>query len=94
MIPAEPIGSIARPLRLSSTMARVGHDARKLGPLYDKAVRDTIGRSDTTGSPLVTDDCGAASIGDDASTSRDTAFAQIGVHALRTAFASRRPGVG
>jgi 5-methyltetrahydropteroyltriglutamate--homocysteine methyltransferase len=54
-IPTEPIGSIPRPPRLLEALSRGGGDDPALEPLYDEAVRDTIGRFEATGSPVVTD---------------------------------------
>jgi 5-methyltetrahydropteroyltriglutamate--homocysteine methyltransferase len=54
-IPTEPIGSIPRPVELIESVARVGHGAGELEPMYDAAIRDTIARFEATGSPVVTD---------------------------------------
>lgn len=54
-IPTEPIGSIPRPVELIEAVARVGHGAAELEPLYDAAIRDTIARFEASGSPVVTD---------------------------------------
>jgi 5-methyltetrahydropteroyltriglutamate--homocysteine methyltransferase len=55
-IPTEPIGSIPRPLKLIEAVARIGdHTDPQLEPLYDEAIRDTIARFETTGSPVITD---------------------------------------
>jgi 5-methyltetrahydropteroyltriglutamate--homocysteine methyltransferase len=54
-IPTEPIGSIPRPPELVSAVARVGHGAPELEPLYDAAIRDTVARFEATGSPVITD---------------------------------------
>jgi 5-methyltetrahydropteroyltriglutamate--homocysteine methyltransferase len=57
-IPTEPIGSIPRPLDLLQAMR--AHDAGEIGDAdltaaQDNAVRDTIGRLEELGSPVVTD---------------------------------------
>jgi 5-methyltetrahydropteroyltriglutamate--homocysteine methyltransferase len=57
-IPTEPIGSIPRPAGLLSAMAaraegRITGD--ELNALCDEAVRDTIGRMEAAGSPVVSD---------------------------------------
>jgi 5-methyltetrahydropteroyltriglutamate--homocysteine methyltransferase len=54
-IPTEPIGSIPRTAELIDAVARVGHRAPELEPLYDAAIRDTIAAFEATGSPVVTD---------------------------------------
>jgi 5-methyltetrahydropteroyltriglutamate--homocysteine methyltransferase len=54
-IPTEPIGSIPRPLPLIEAVAAVGGTDPALDVLYDEAVRDTIERFETTGSPVITD---------------------------------------
>jgi 5-methyltetrahydropteroyltriglutamate--homocysteine methyltransferase len=54
-IPTEPIGSIPRPLELIQGVAARGGTDPSLDPLYDEAVRDTIARFETTGSPVITD---------------------------------------
>src|SRR5580693_1072997 len=55
-IPTEPIGSIPRPLELIEAIAEGGDFADlKLGPLYARAIRDTIEQFEATGSPVVTD---------------------------------------
>jgi 5-methyltetrahydropteroyltriglutamate--homocysteine methyltransferase len=55
-IPTEPIGSIPRPIELIESIANAdgAHDPA-LEPLYDAAIRDTIGRFEATGSPVITD---------------------------------------
>lgn len=58
VIPTEPIGSIPRPPELIQAIAE--HRAGRLSDadlelLYDKAVRDTIRRFESTGSPVITD---------------------------------------
>ena len=57
-IPTEPIGSIPRPASLIEAMrdlgtGRIAQD--KWRSLCDQAVRDTIERFETTGSPVITD---------------------------------------
>ena len=57
-IPTEPIGSIPRPRDLLEGIA--GFDAgtiseERLDALYERAVRDTIGQFEATGSPVITD---------------------------------------
>lgn len=54
-IPTEPIGSIPRPLALIESIAAKGAMDQSLDPLYDEAIRDTIERFETTGSPVITD---------------------------------------
>jgi len=55
-IPTEPIGSIPRPLELIAAIAAKGDYADPaLDPLYEEAVRDTIQRFESTGSPVITD---------------------------------------
>lgn len=54
-IPTEPIGSIPRPLRLLESIAAAGGADPSLEPLYEEAIRDTIGRFEATGSPVITD---------------------------------------
>src|SRR5882724_7634055 len=54
-IPTEPIGSIPRPIALVERIAKGHGEDPGLDPLYDNAVRDTIARSEATGSPVVTD---------------------------------------
>src|SRR6202140_3153983 len=56
IIPAEPIGSIPRPLPLIEALARLGDgDAPELDSLYEEAIRDTVQRFEATGSPVITD---------------------------------------
>ena len=56
MIPTEPIGSIPRPLELIDAIAEKGNpDDPSLDPLYDAAIRDTIGQFEATGSPVISD---------------------------------------
>jgi 5-methyltetrahydropteroyltriglutamate--homocysteine methyltransferase len=55
MIPTEPIGSIPRPPSLIAAVAEMGADDPRVEPLYEDAVRDTIERFETTGSPVITD---------------------------------------
>ncbi|GAA3440151.1 cobalamin-independent methionine synthase II family protein [Kutzneria kofuensis] len=57
-IPTEPIGSIPRPAELLAVMAAhaAGQaDDNELAQAQDQAVRDTIGRFEETGSPVVSD---------------------------------------
>jgi 5-methyltetrahydropteroyltriglutamate--homocysteine methyltransferase len=54
-IPTEPIGSIPRPLELIQAIERLGATDPQLESLFDEAVRDTIGRFEATGSPVITD---------------------------------------
>jgi len=54
-IPTEPIGSIPRPVRLIEAVARLGPTDPQLEPLFDAAIRDTIGEFEATGSPVITD---------------------------------------
>jgi 5-methyltetrahydropteroyltriglutamate--homocysteine methyltransferase len=54
-IPTEPIGSIPRPdWLIEAITGRDGTDP-ELDLLYEEAIRDTIERFETTGSPVVTD---------------------------------------
>jgi 5-methyltetrahydropteroyltriglutamate--homocysteine methyltransferase len=55
MIPTEPIGSIPRPRWLVEALGAYGGADPRLEPLYDKAIRDTIARFESTGSPVITD---------------------------------------
>ena len=55
MIPTEPIGSLPRPPALIDAVAAGDPDDRRLDPLYEDAIRDTIARFEETGSPVVTD---------------------------------------
>src|SRR5688500_4889010 len=57
-LPTEPIGSIPRPQSLLAGVAdhaagRIDRDA--LDALHDEAVRDTIARLESLGSPVITD---------------------------------------
>lgn len=54
-IPTEPIGSIPRPPELIEAIAALGDSDPRLEPLYEEAIRDTIGRFEATGSPVITD---------------------------------------
>jgi 5-methyltetrahydropteroyltriglutamate--homocysteine methyltransferase len=57
-IPTEPIGSIPRPQALQDGMAAAAAgrmSASDLDALYGDAVRDTLHRFETTGSPVITD---------------------------------------
>ena len=55
MIPTEPIGSIPRPAWLIQAMACGDGEDPALGPLYQKAVAETIAQFEVTGSPVITD---------------------------------------
>jgi 5-methyltetrahydropteroyltriglutamate--homocysteine methyltransferase len=55
MIPTEPIGSLPRPPSLIEAAERAGSEDPRLDPLYEDAIRDTIERFETTGSPVITD---------------------------------------
>ena len=54
-IPTEPIGSIPRPPDLIAALADGNHEDPALDPLYERAIRDTIGRFEATGSPVISD---------------------------------------
>ena len=54
-IPIEPIGRIPRPVDLIERVKKGDSEDRKLAPLYDVAVRDTIECFEGAGSPVVTD---------------------------------------
>lgn len=54
-IPTEPIGSIPRPLSLIAAVSEFGAEDRRLEPLYEHAIRDTLQRFAATGSPVITD---------------------------------------
>ena len=55
-IPTEPIGSIPRPASLLQAIERAGSDEHpSLSPLYEAAVRDTVAKFESTGSPVITD---------------------------------------
>ena len=54
-IPTEPIGSIPRPVELIERLAKSDNEDPALSGLYEDAIRDTIERFETTGSPVVTD---------------------------------------
>ena len=54
-IPTEPIGSIPRTPRLLEALTTIDGSDRRLDPLYDEAIRDTIARFEATGSPVITD---------------------------------------
>lgn len=55
MIPTEPIGSLPRPLALIAAVEQGDGDDRRLEPLYDAAIWDTIERLEATGSPIITE---------------------------------------
>lgn len=54
-IPTEPIGSIPRPPALIEAVAAGNISDPCQDPHYEEAVRDTIGRFEETGSPIITD---------------------------------------
>jgi 5-methyltetrahydropteroyltriglutamate--homocysteine methyltransferase len=55
-IPTEPIGSIPRPRALIDAIENHGGGIDpRLEAAYDDAVRDTVARSEETGSPMITD---------------------------------------
>ncbi|HEX2090805.1 MAG TPA: cobalamin-independent methionine synthase II family protein [Longimicrobiaceae bacterium] len=54
-IPTEPIGSIPRPPHLIEAVANGDITDPDLDPHFEAAVRDTIGRFEATGSPVITD---------------------------------------
>jgi 5-methyltetrahydropteroyltriglutamate--homocysteine methyltransferase len=55
-IPTEPIGSIPRPVQLIEAIKRSGDGADpRLDALYDMAIRDTVERFESTGSPVISD---------------------------------------
>ncbi len=53
-IPTELIGRIPRPVDLIERVKKGDSEDRKLAPLYDVAVRDTMERFAGAGSPVVT----------------------------------------
>lgn len=55
ILPTEPIGSIPRPAELLQAIRLHGADHPALEPLYEAAIRDTVERFESTGSPVVTD---------------------------------------
>ena len=55
ILPTEPIGSIPRPRSLIDAVAARDHMDPALDALYDAAIKDTIARFESTGSPVVTD---------------------------------------
>src|SRR6478752_5770543 len=55
MIPTEPIGSLPRPIRLIEAVTGGDSEDPALDSLYEDAIRDTIERFESTGSPVVTD---------------------------------------
>src|SRR3954463_2311460 len=55
VIPTEPIGSIPRPRPLIEALSKTDNEDPQLDPLYDAAIRDTISRFESTGSPVITD---------------------------------------
>ena len=54
-IPTEPIGGVPRPLGLIQKLATTDSEDPALAPLYEEAIRDTIERFESTGSPVITD---------------------------------------
>jgi 5-methyltetrahydropteroyltriglutamate--homocysteine methyltransferase len=54
-IPTEPIGSMPRPLELLDALETHVAEDPLLDPLYEAAIRDTVGRFEATGSPVITD---------------------------------------
>jgi 5-methyltetrahydropteroyltriglutamate--homocysteine methyltransferase len=54
-IPTEPVGRIPRLVDLIERVKNADSEDRKLAPLYDLAVRDTMERFRGAGSPVVTD---------------------------------------
>src|SRR3984957_19613346 len=54
-IPTEPIGRIPRPHWLIDMVAKGDGTDPALDPYYEKAIQDTIGRFEATGSPVITD---------------------------------------
>jgi 5-methyltetrahydropteroyltriglutamate--homocysteine methyltransferase len=54
-IPTEPIGSIPRPVDLIERLVCDDNEDPGLAQLYEDAIRDTIERFESTGSPVVTD---------------------------------------
>ena len=54
-IPTQPIGRILRPVAPIERVKKGDSEDRKLAPLYDAAVQDTIERFAGAGSPVVTD---------------------------------------
>src|SRR5437763_1839235 len=55
LLPTEPIGSIPRPSSLIEAIQRSGSDNPVLDPMYEAAVRETVGRFEETGSRVITD---------------------------------------
>jgi 5-methyltetrahydropteroyltriglutamate--homocysteine methyltransferase len=53
-IPTDLIGSIPRPADLIERVAKGDSEDPNLAPLYEDAIRDSIGRFEATGSPVVT----------------------------------------
>ena len=54
-IPTQPIGRILRPVEPMERVKKGNSEDRKLAPLYDVAVRDSMARLAGAGSPVVTD---------------------------------------
>jgi 5-methyltetrahydropteroyltriglutamate--homocysteine methyltransferase len=54
-IPTEPIGSIPRPAYLIDRLATGNSEDPNLNAVYEDAIRDTIERFESVGSPVITD---------------------------------------
>src|SRR4051812_31155539 len=54
-VPAEPIGSIPRPVDLLERVAKGDSEDPEFDRLYEEATRYTIERFEAAGSPVVTD---------------------------------------
>jgi 5-methyltetrahydropteroyltriglutamate--homocysteine methyltransferase len=54
-IPTEPIGSIPRPTALIDALSTTSAEDPALEPLYEAAIKDTLARFESTGSPVITD---------------------------------------
>jgi 5-methyltetrahydropteroyltriglutamate--homocysteine methyltransferase len=54
-IPAEPIGSIPRPIDLIERVAKSDSQDPDLAPFYEDAIRETVERFEATGAPVATD---------------------------------------
>ena len=54
-LPTEPIGSLPRPAALVGALSTMDADDPRLEPLYDDAIRDTVERLESAGSPVVSD---------------------------------------
>jgi hypothetical protein len=86
-IPTKPIGSIPRPPSLIEAVANGDSDGPELTPLYEGAIRDTIGaiRSDRIPS-------GDRWRAEEASQSRDVAFGKTETRVRGTALAAKLIG--